>query len=74
LLTSLPYLYLQQEQAAAAIVNLGGNNRDLKRALAVAGATGAVLSAMRTFPSEAEVLKQCCWAILTLAVDDEIAR
>lgn len=63
-----------QEQAAAAIVNLGGNNRDLKRALAAAGATRTVLAAMQHFPTDAEILKQCCWAILTLAVDDEIAR
>lgn len=73
-MASFPAHRATQEQAAAAIVNLGGNNRELKRALATAGATGAVLSAMRAFPTDPEVLKQCCWAILTLAVDDEIAR
>lgn len=34
----------------------------------------ALLSTMGNFASDAEILKQCCWAILTLAVDDEIAR
>lgn len=31
-------------QAAAAVVNLGGNNRDLKRLLATAGATQVCFS------------------------------
>jgi hypothetical protein len=63
-----------QEQAAAAVVNLAGNNRDVKRIIAQAGACDTVLAAMRNFPYEADVLKQACWAILTLAVDDDNAR
>ncbi len=73
-MTAFPMHKATQEQAAAAIVNLGGNNRELKRALAAAGATRAILDSMARWPTDPDVLKQCCWAILTLAVDDEIAR
>ncbi len=73
-MSNFPQHKSTQEQAAAAIVNLGGNNRELKRALSSAGATRAIMESMRRWPADPDVLKQCCWAILTLAVDDEIAR